>query len=294
MRGPSDDTHMHRSAWINVLLAAAVAALGAWIYFKPARDEKAEHALSALKPAEVALIRVERPGEPAMVLAKKQGAWFLVAPFAARGNELRAQQLLEIAEARSAHRYPAADLGRFELDRPQARLTLGGQAFAFGMVSPVTREQYVLTGDAVYAVNPRHGALLPASAADLASVRLLGPAETPLRIELGGFTVAQRDGAWRRTPAAADLGQDDLLRWVDEWRHATAARVEPHGGAGPPAEVVRIHLKEGGPVVVDVLARAPEVILARRDEKLRYLFRGAAAKRMLSPPSARTEPAGKK
>jgi hypothetical protein len=277
---------MSRSAWINVLLAAAVAALAAWAYFKPAHNPAPDHALSDLKPADVTSIRIERGAEPAMVLEKRQGAWVLTAPFGARGNELRAQQLVEIAQARSAHRYPAADLGRFELDSPQARVTLNGQEFRFGLMSAVTREQYVQTGGAVYAVHARHGAVLPSGAADLVSPRLLGPGETPVKFESSEFSVAQQDGSWRQTPPAPDAGPDDFVRWVDAWRHAIAARVEPYEMVKPAAESIRIGLKDGGEVVVAVLAREPEVVLARADEKLKYSFRGAAAKRMLSPPAA--------
>ncbi len=281
---------MHRSIWLNVLLAAVVAALAAWVYFKPDRKAGALHPLSAVKPAEVATIRIERPGAPAILLEKKQEAWYIAAPFAARGNEVRAQQLVELVQAHSDHRYPAADLGRFELVEPQARVTLAGQAFSFGMMSPVTRDQYVLTGDAVYAVSPRYGAVLPASAADLLSPRLFGPGEVPVEFELEAFTVVQRDGAWRQAPAAADASQDDLVRWTEEWRHATAARVEPYAGAKPPADSIRIRLKDGTRLAVGVLDRAPELVLVRLDENVQYTFRGAAAKRMLAPPGAPATP----
>ena len=273
-----------RRWWLNALLAAVVAALAAWVYFKPAPVGPVEHPLAALEPAAIESIVIERPGEPAIAAQKKQDAWFVTAPVTARGNETRIQQVLELAQARSAHRYPAADLARFELAEPQARLTLGKQSFGFGMVSPVTREQYVLAGESVYAVSARYGAALPASAADLASLRLLGPAEVPVRFEMGAFSVAQRDGGWRLEPAAADLSQDDFVRWVEAWRHATAVRVELHGAVKPAAEDVKITLKDGREIVLGVLSRAPEVTLVRADEKLKYQFRGAVAQRLLSPP----------
>jgi hypothetical protein len=284
---------LSRAGWANALLAVAVAALAAWIHFKPAKDAGAEHALSALKSADISSIRIERPGEPLIALERREDAWFVTAPFAARGNDARARQLAELAEAKTAHRYPATDLGRFELVEPQARVTLGGQVFSFGMVSPVTRDQYILAGDAVYAVSPRYGAVLPASAADVASQRLFGPAEAPVRFELPTFSVAQRDGAWQQTPAAADPSQDDLLRWVDEWRHATAARVELHTGATP-ADTIRVELKDGRQIVIAVLSRAPEVVLLRSDEKLKYTLRGAGARRMLAPPGSPAPPVEKK
>jgi len=284
-----------RAAWLNALLAAAVAALGAWAYFKPARDAPVLHPLSALKSSEAASIHIERPGAAPISLEKKAGAWVMTAPFAARGDESRVQQLLEILEAKSAHRLAATNLSRFELDQPQARVTIGGQAFSFGMVNAVTREQYLLTEGAVFAVHPNYGVALPALPAEMASPRLLGPAEKPVRIETKAFTVEQRDGQWVQSPAAKDLGQDDLARWVEHWQLASAARVEPYAG-GKTLETIRIQLKEGAALALGVLQREPELVLLRADEKLQYHFRAELAKRLLSPPGAgvRSEPVDKK
>ncbi len=274
---------MRRSIWLNALLAAAVAALGAWAWFKPAQDAPVENPLSRLKPAEVRSIRIERPDAPPIALERRQDSWFLTAPFAARGDGLRVERLLEILGAKTAHRLAATDLARFELDPPQARVAIDRQDFGFGMVSPVTREQYVLTEGAVFAVHPRYGAALPALPAEMASPRLLGPAETPVRIELRGYTVEQRDGKWGQTPPAQDPSQDDFLRWVELWRLASAARVEPYA-RGKPLDTIHLQLKEGAALTLDVLQREPELVLLRPDEKLVYYFRADVAKRLLSPP----------
>jgi hypothetical protein len=279
---------MRRSWWSVALLAALVAALAAWVYLKPPPAGPVEHPLSALQPSAVTAVLIERPGEPAIAAEKKGDAWSVTRPFPARGDETRIRQVLEIAQAKSAHRYRATDLARFELAEPQARLTLSGQTFSFGLVSPVTREQYVQAGEWVYVLSPRYGAALPASAADLASPRLLGPDEAPARFDLGAFSVTQRDGGWRLAPGSAELSQDDFVRWVDNWRHAAAARVELHPGYKPAVDDVRITLKDGREIVVGVLSRAPEVTLVRPDEKLKYFFRGAVAQRLLAPPGATT------
>jgi len=284
---------MSRAAWLNALLAAGVAALGAWAYFKPVQDASVEHPLSRLKPAEVRSLRIERPGAPPIVLERKQESWFVTAPFAARGDESRVGRLLEILGVKAAHKLAATDLARFELDPPQARVTVDGQVFSFGMANPVTREQYLLTEGTVFAVHPRHGTALPAHPGEMASPRLLGSAETPVRIESKAFTVEQRDGKWTRSPAAKDPGQDDFLRWVEFWRLASAARVEPYA-RGEPLETIRIQLKEGATLTLGVLRREPELVLLRPDEKLVYYFRADVAKRLLSPPGAASAPAAKK
>ena len=280
--------------WLNALLAAAVAALGAFFYFKPAQDAAVEYPLSALKPQEVTSLRIERAGAAPIQLDRKQDTWFISAPFAARADATRVQQLLAIVEARAAHRLPAGDRERFGLEAPQARIVVDGHAFSFGMVSELTREQYVMSGDAVYAVHPRYGAALPESALQMASRQLFGADEAPARIVLRDFAVEQREGKWSLTPGAGDLSQDDLIRWVEEWRLASALRVEPRS-AGRVRDEIRTQLENGGGFTLGVLAREPELVLARSDEKLQYRFRAEAAKRLLSPPApARDEPAGKK
>lgn len=285
---------MKRSLWLNALLLVAVAGLGLFVYLRPKSDAPAEHALSTLKPEDIGSIRIEREGAAAVVLERKQDAWFLVAPLAARADDFAVQRLLAIVQAKAAHRLAATDLARFDLERPQARLMVDGQSFAFGVVSEVAREQYVLTGNAVYAVDPRYGMALPGNAAALISRRLLAPGEVPVRIEVSGFSVTQRDGRSVLAPAPGESSQDDLNRWVDEWRLATASRVEPHAKGKPRGEI-RLEFKDGTRLALGILAREPELVLLRPDERLQYHFFAEVAKRLLSPPgSARDERAGKK
>jgi hypothetical protein len=276
---------MSRAAWLNAFLAAAVAALGAWAWLKPAQDAPVAHPLSRLKPAEARSLRIERPGAPPIALEKQQESWFLTAPFSARGDELRVQRLLEVLGATAAHKLSATDLARFELEPPQARVTIDRQVFSFGMVSPVTREQYVLTDGAVFAVHPRYGTALPVLPAEMASPRLLGATEKAVGIESRAFTVEQRDGRWVQSPAAKDPSQDDLARWMELWQLASAARVEPYAG-GKPVETIRVRLKEGISLALGVLQREPELVLLRPDEKLVYYFRSDVTRRLLALPGA--------
>ena len=280
---------MSRLPWLNALLLVVVAALGALVYFKPGGDAPVEHSLSQLKPSDVKSIRIERQGAAAISLEKKEGGWVITSPLAARADESHVQRLIEIVGAKSAHRLAAGGLERFELEPPAARVILAGQTFGFGMVNALTREQYVLAGDAVYAVNPRYGTALPANPLDLASRQLLGVSETPLRIELKEFSVEQRDGKWALSPAPrSELSQDDFVRWVDGWRLASAIRVETYVG-GKARPDIKIQLKNGGSFTLGILSSGANLVLARPDEKLQYYFRIDTAKGLLAPPSAAGE-----
>jgi hypothetical protein len=279
---------MSRAAWLNAALAILVAALGAFFYLRPTTDSAVELPLSALKARDALSLRIERAGAVPVVLEKRQDGWFITAPIAARADDARVQQALAIVEARSTHRLPAADRQRFGLEPPAARLIVDGQTFGLGLVNELTREQYVLAGDAVYTVHPRYGAALPVSAFQMASRQLLASGELPQRIALKDFTVEQRDGKWTLSSGSGDLSQDDLIRWVDEWRLASALRVEP-GPAMRARDEIRIELKNGSRLALGVISREPELVLARSDEKLQYRFGAALAKRLLSPPAALEE-----
>lgn len=276
---------MSKAWFLNALLAAAVAALGLIAYLKPGTQAPAEHVLATGKAGEASSIRLERAGTAPIVLEKKHDGWFMTAPFAARADSSGVQRLLAITEARSAHRLAATDLARFELERPEARLAVDGQRFDFGMVNPVSREQYVLTGDAVYTISLRYGSVLPSRPADLIDKRLFGAEEVPVRVELKEFTVGRNDGKWTLNPPRAELSQDDFQRWMDGWRHASAVRVESYAGGKALAEV-GLQLQNGGKLTLMILARQPELALLRPAEKLVYYFLSGQAKQLLAPPGA--------
>ena len=284
---------MKQSFWLNVALLLAVAAVGLVVYLQPSGDAPVEHAVSTLSPATVNSVRIERPGRAAIVLHRQQGAWFLVDPIAARADEFMVQRLLAIVQARTVHRFPAQALARFDLDRPHARLIVDEQRFEFGLVNELSREQYVLTGDAVYALSTRYGLALPARAEALASRRLFAPGESPVRIAPPGFTVTETQGRWVLDPAPRDPRGDEVARWADEWRFATALRIAP-GQSGDPQEAVRLELSNGTNLNLGILSRKPELVLLRADQRLQYHFAEEAGQRLLSPPgTARKERAEK-
>ena len=276
---------MKQSFWLNMALLLGVAVIGAFVYLQPPADAPVEHAVSTLQPAAAMAVRIERPGMTTVVLDKKQGTWFLVAPFAARADEFMVQRLLAVLQARTVHRFSAKDLARFNLERPQARLIIDSQPFDFGLVNELSQEQYVLTGDAVYALSTRYGLALPTRPEVLASRRLLAPGEAPVRIAPPGFTVTDAQGRWVLDPTPDDWSQDEINRWVDEWRFASALRIEPYQ-QGEPQKAVRLELRNGETLVVGILSRQPELVLLRADQRLQYHFVAEVGKRLLSPPGA--------
>lgn len=274
---------MKKSWLLDAVMLMLVVALGWFAYLKPRSDEPTSYPLSTLKADQVRHIRLERVGSPAVAIEKQEDLWLITAPFTAHADPFPVERLVAIVAARAAHRYAGMDLARFELDPPQARLTIDGQSFGFGTVSAVTREQYVLTGGTVYAIDPRYGGALPANAEELIRRQLFAANEAPVRFEFKDFSVIQRDGKWSLTPPARELSQDDFNRWVDEWRHATALRAERHAGKISIGEI-KLEFKNGRKLALGILQREPELVISRPDEKAQYYFPTETAKLLLTPP----------
>lgn len=271
---------------LNLALLVAVTALALFAYYKPAKTEP-EQRLSVIKAADANSIKIEIAGSPPVTLARVAAEWRLTAPVVARADGIQVQRLLEILEATSKDRFPATGLARYELNEPAARITVNQQTFGFGAVNQMSREQYVLTQDGIYPVSLRYGTLLPKDALQLVNRQLFSAEEAPVAFGFGEFQLAQRDGRWELTPPAAELGADDINRWVDGWRLATALPLQPASDRKP-LMTVRVTLKTGSEISVAVLQREPQLILARSDQAWEYPFSADTAKRLLTRPAAIT------
>lgn len=267
----------------NLGLAILVVVLGAVVYTQPTTPPQG-YPLSERPAASVTSILTERGGREFARLEKQSGHWRVIAPFAARADAGRVERLLALLEARATARLPAQDIARYDLDPPGERIVLDGEAFALGAVSPVERDRYVGTADAVYTVPISLLPALPASPLDFVSRQLLGPDEVPVEFELPGWRLAQAEGRWSAAPSAADASQDDYHHWADAWRSAQALSVVA-APAGKPLAQVRIVLKNGQGVVFDVMQREPGTVLVRRGEPLGYELSTETARRLLAPPA---------
>lgn len=263
---------------LNLFLAAVVAVLGTVVWRSPAPKETA-HPLSALKAEAVQRIHIEKPGQPPLALEKSAGRWRITAPFSARADEARIGRLLGLLSAVSAERFPAVDLGRFELDHPLLSLTLGSQRFDFGALNPLTQQQYVATNGSVYLINPQLAADAYAQAFELADKKLLADNEQPVGFDLPGLKLERdAEGKWN----APRFGQDALNRYADEWKNTYALMVQPYDGTKP-LQTLRLRLADGRTIDLAVLQEQPDFILLRQDQKLQYHFPPELKTRLLQP-----------
>lgn len=278
---------MKKSLLFNAVLFAAIVTLGLVAWLKPAGNDPANK-LSTQKAANIKSIEIMLGGAPSIALERDGTEWRLTAPFPARANAPQVQRLLELADARSASRFAASGLARYGLNEPAVRIKLGNQEFGFGAVNDMSREIYVLSGDGVYLLPLRYAAALPKNPLDLVSRQLFAADEAPVAFDFGSFKIEQEAKGWKLTMTstkvpAAEAGPDDINRWVDEWRLASAVSVQAptnrkHIGA------LQVILKSGKTTVIKILERGATTVVARDDGPFEYTLAAETAKRLLLPP----------
>lgn len=276
-----------RKSWITLgVLTACVAALALFAWIKPPKPQPGALAVSALKPAEARDVRVLRKGRLLAVLERREREWHLREPIAVPAEAFQVERLLAVLDAKARQNYPASDAAKFELDAPLAELIINDQRFAFGAINNVTREQYVLTQNQIYALELRFAAAIPNDALALARRSVLGPGDTPVAFEFGEFTVRYDGKKWVTSPASGEASQDDFNRWVAQWREGSALRTEMLDRQQP-AKVFRITLKDNTRIALGITHTDSELIVRRADLGLQFVFVGDIGEQMLAPPLVR-------
>lgn len=276
--------------WLNLALAVLVVALAVLLWHARSRqgeDGGGGPTLLALAPEDVARIRLERPNAPDILLEKADGGWRLRAPVEARVNDFNLRQLLRIARLRSERKLAAAtasDYGGYGLDRPQARVWLNDEVLAIGALHPLEGQYYVLYRDAVHLVASHAVAAAFYDYTQFLDTRLLEEGLELVALKLPGFALRLEEGTWRRLPPIKDLSSDRINDFIAEWRNAHALRVARPAGSRRPQEWVTLEVKRHGRLVrlqIGILARTPELVLVRADERLEYHFPQEMGKRLL-------------
>jgi hypothetical protein len=277
-----------KNRWLlNIALVLLLGALVLVAVLRPGAKKDADSlALTTLAPESVERIRLQRPRQPDVVLVKADGTWQITAPRAARANDFRVTEIARMVAARLATRFPAvtADLPQYGLDKPLATVLLNDTEIRFGAMHPLNNQIYVLHDNRVQLIPAAllRTALTPLE--ELLSLGLLAEKTKITAMRFPAFRLGQNEqGAWTRTPEMKSLSSDRLNRFVDEWRYARALSVATYSGK-PVKERITLIVADGAKsrsIEFGVLARKPELVIVRLDEKLEYHFPDDAVARLL-------------
>ncbi|MGQ0594369.1 MAG: DUF4340 domain-containing protein [Gammaproteobacteria bacterium] len=277
---------------LNLGLIGLVGILVLLAVYEPGLDApKQLPRLTAIEETAIKAITVTRKEGGAIVLAKEGERWMMRAPYSVPANPGRVQSILGFLEGTSQASFPAQghDLERFGLAEPKVRMEVDGDGFAFGDTSPMNGQRYVLFKDQVHLTMDAWYDQLLLDPGDFVSPRLVEEGLELTAIELPGATVEHRESGWVLRPEDAAIAHKALAKLADDWLSAQALAVRKRRDAAS-QDTVTLELKDAPALRFEVLAREPELVLARPERGLEYQLGRGMAERLLRP--ARTENAG--
>lgn len=274
---------------LNLGLLALIAILAAVAVLKPGKKEEPQPTLLAGKLDD--LNHVTLQNKETLTFEKRDGLWWLTAPFAAPVNQVRMRQLLEVGQAASSAHYPIKpeELAQFGLGQPQATLALGDSILQFGTTDPINMRRYVRMGDTLHLVDDNFFHHLTASATDYVDKKLIPEGAKIRQIELPGLKAMKgADGHWTAEPAGD--GKTDWAELASTW--ATARAIEVNRlEKDSQGDTIRITLSEGSPIEFLILRKQPALTLARRDLGLQYEMTADTSRDLLNQKQPTTKPA---
>lgn len=277
---------------LNLLLLAAAAMLGAALWLDR-RAEPPPEPLTPLSAGEIAAMRVEYPGSPAIALKRTDAGWRLTSPVEGRAEGSEVRRILRLAGTEVRREYPAGEIEAAGAGLAEPPYTVvftddeGGKVrIALGDETPLESGRYARVGDTVYLIPEPDIRALDAEFSDLVARDLLAGDAELVKIELPDATLTRAEtGGWKVTPEDADRGADAAQKTVDAWRNARALWMKPASGSKPGAGSteaeagsaearVRLHLADGTARELTVVGRKPQLIL--RDPALNVDYHVAA------------------
>lgn len=265
---------MRHRLLLNLILACLITALGLamWLYHaEPSQPQP----ITSLRAQAITHITLAFPKAESIELTRTEQGWRLRAPVEARARAQAIQQILGLVARLPRHRLPPTntDAGKLGLDPPLVRVTFdtaksGGVTVALGRGNPVHDQRYARVDGTVYLIASPDMRLFNADYSDLVARRLLPEDISIQRLTLPGATLIPKDDGNRRNGWMVASKQDTVGplaadKTVALWRRTHALFVSLPRPAAPAQGRVTIETAQHGRLVIEILARRPQLLLRR-------------------------------
>ncbi|MEQ6340380.1 MAG: DUF4340 domain-containing protein [Gammaproteobacteria bacterium] len=271
-------------AWVNLALFILLAGLAVFAFYEAGKEPPGQQStLTVIDPGKISQIRINHKDGEIISLIKDVQGWRLNQPISVPANSGNVQQLLGLARTSSYAQFDVrgVDMAKYKLDTPGLYVEFDGLELVFGGTEPLEGRRYVRVGQVVHLIDDSGYRDANIALAALVSPALLPAGFKQMEIKLPNATISRaEDGRWTSAPARADLSADVIQRLVDEWQRAEAHSVETYAPDGKALGEIVVRLEPTAELRFEIVAREPELILARRDIGMQYHFTAEQAKRL--------------
>lgn len=259
---------------LNLALLAAVGVLAALVWLRPGtKPADAGQPLLDFPVTQVADIRFEFAGNPAVELKRVGKRWYLDAPFLSAADGSLVQAFLD--DLGAARAVPVAgagrDLGQYGLDKPLLRMNIDGRDYAFGGEQPVSHARYLLAEGKLWVADDALFSRVAHDAYWWLDRQLLPEGARIAALQLPHATLTRgKDGHWQLAPADDTVSADAIQGLLERWQETRALSVEPLDKLPAEGEVSVALAGVAEPLRFVILKDPDYLVLARPELGLEY------------------------
>lgn len=289
-----------KQRWLlNLALLVITLSLGLFVFYTARLEKKPpeQPSLISLEPAKVQVIRIER-AEKGLIELKREAPenWQLVTPLELPANKFRVNQLLQILTTRNYREIAtnAPTLAEIGLDKPLVKISFDEHAIAFGTPSPLDSSQrYLQIAEKIYLVTDTLYSVLTGEPSLFASLSPLG--ENPKIVEMQLLDAHLRlltGGKWEISTQLEniDTRADTINQFIDRWQNVQAFDIKPFTESDSSEKITITLAGQTEPITWVVVARTPDLILARPSKKVQYQFPLSQTDKLLNLPIKPVDP----
>ena len=258
---------------VNLLLLLAIVILGLVARYEPGIEAPIETAaITGIKADQVHRIHVNRPIRDDLVFVRNDdNRWTMERGGSLPADDFKIRALARLAEQKPVRSYTAEEmnLADLQLEPPYASAIINDTSIEFGILEPINDLRYVRVTDQVHLIPDNHLQLMEAGFSQFIRPELFGETEHITSLELPELTVRKTDAGWEAHPAQA-VSESTLGQFIDNWQRAKSLHIQPTD-AVLDGEPVKVGLADSiPPIKLLIVARDPELILARPDFGVQY------------------------
>ena len=274
---------------LNLVLVVLALVMGLIIYFEPGLEPAdIPQPLTTLLVADDASgIHIERVKYDPVSFIKRNDRWYLVTEKQELpASRFQLQALLRLLETSSSSHYAAdtVDLAALGLDPPQATVTIDDVAILFGNTAPLDGKRYLQIDATVHLIEDRYQHLINAGWTNFVERKLL-PADKSIRmLRLPDMTLTLTDkDQWQLSPGKPGISADAIQQLLDRWDRVSALYARRYDGRTSD-EIITLEFSDSPePLTFMVIARTPELVLARPDWGIQYHLSSDVEETLLTP-----------
>ncbi|MEE8429414.1 MAG: DUF4340 domain-containing protein [Gammaproteobacteria bacterium] len=280
---------MNSRTLLNIGLLVLLLGLGLLVLFEPGIEPPPPPTtLTTFNQDDITHVRIDREQQEPLQLDRQQGGWRVLAEQPIPTSEFQVLSLLELAGTETKRSYPLdqLDLGKLGLDPASAKVTFNNElTIEFGTTEPLSGYRYVRVDDAVHLIKDRYQHLIEADISTFIDHRLLREGSRITRLQLPRMTLAYTDEThWSLVPEDPDVSADAIQELLDAWQHASALWVRKYAAGSAEAQA-QVHIQLEGTqdtIEFEIMARQPELVLARPDWHIQYHLIGESTDKLFN------------